>query len=230
MDQLTNGWPVAVDELALFGHSMGGLVVRSGCHYGECEGMSWTHKVRHVFCLGSPHLGAPLEKAVGLATFGLAMLPETRPFARFLNIRSVGIKDLRFGSVVDEDWAGRDLDTYLRDACVETPFLQNATYYFVAATLTPDRNHPISLAFGDLLVRYPSASGHGHRRRLPFGIDHGRHVGGLNHFSLLNHPTVYASIREWLTAPPPAGVAITAEASAATVEASATPTAELTQR
>ena len=51
---------------------------------------------------------------------------------------------------------------------------------------------------GDLLVRLPSASGNGRTRRIPFEIDNGRHLGGLNHFHLLNHPSVYQQIRGWL--------------------------------
>src|SRR5947209_1185851 len=35
LDALHREWPVPVEELTLFGHSMGGLVSRSACHYGE---------------------------------------------------------------------------------------------------------------------------------------------------------------------------------------------------
>jgi hypothetical protein len=54
---------------------------------------------------------------------------------------------------------------------------------------------------GDLLVRYPSASGAGRRRRIPFEIDNGRHLGGATHFHLLNHPAVYEQLRTWLVRP-----------------------------
>jgi hypothetical protein len=49
---------------------------------------------------------------------------------------------------------------------------------------------------GDLLVRVPSASGAGRRRRVPFAEV--RRLGGLTHFDLLNHPAVYDQIRAWL--------------------------------
>src|SRR5204862_448640 len=94
LEETVESWPVPVEEIVLVGHSMGGLVARSACHYGG----DWTQRVRHVFCLGSPHLGAPLEKAANLAAYALARLPETRPLAKVVNGRSVGIKDLRFGS------------------------------------------------------------------------------------------------------------------------------------
>ena len=59
LDELIGTWPVEVDEIALIGHSMGGLVARSACHYAGAG--SWRDRVRHVFTLGSPHKGAPLE-------------------------------------------------------------------------------------------------------------------------------------------------------------------------
>jgi pimeloyl-ACP methyl ester carboxylesterase len=184
----------AVDEIVLVGHSMGGLVARSACHYGRLEGHAWTDAVRHVFCLGSPHLGAPLEKSVNALGWALARLPETRPVARIVNGRSVGIKDLRYGACVEDDWCDCDADELLTDRCHDVPFLPHATFYFVAATL---RGLPGEVV-GDLLVRRPSASGAGRTRRIPFALQDGHHLGGLTHFDLLNHPAVYEQMRGWL--------------------------------
>jgi pimeloyl-ACP methyl ester carboxylesterase len=192
-------WPCDVEEIALVGHSMGGLVARSACRYGEQGGSGWTDLVRHVFCLGTPHLGAPMERAASVAGWALSRIPESRPFADlFFNGRSAGIKDLRYGNCVEEDWAGYDPDEFLRDRCTEVPFLDSATYYFVGATVSR-RPDGLGGLIGDLLVSYPSASGNG-RRRIPFEVEHGRHVGGLHHMQLLRHPSVYAVIREWLDA------------------------------
>jgi pimeloyl-ACP methyl ester carboxylesterase len=198
LERLTASWPAELDELVLIGHSMGGLVARSACHYGDLEGHAWVERVRHVFCLGTPHLGAPLEKAANVAGWTLGRLPETRPFAElFFNGRSAGIKDLRYGSCIEEDWRSCDPDELLRDRCAEVPFLPTATYYFVAATLTR-RPDGLGRLVGDLLVTFPSASGQGRKRRLAFEIENGRHLGGLDHFRLLNHPAVYGQIRDWL--------------------------------
>ena len=42
----------------------------------------------------------------------------------------------------------------------------------------------------------PSAWAHpGRGKRLQFPIEHYHHLGGANHFDLLNHPAIYAQIR-----------------------------------
>jgi pimeloyl-ACP methyl ester carboxylesterase len=202
LDNLVKAWPVAVEEVALVGHSMGGLVARSACHYGAADEAGWTRSVRHVFCLGTPHLGAPMEKAANLAGWALTRLPEMRPFGELVNLRSAGIKDMRFGSCVEPDWCDCDPDEYLRDRCTEVPFLDTATYYFVGATLSRRAEDPLGRIVGDLLVNFPSASGNGRRRRIGFEIDNGRHLGGLTHLALLNHPDVYAQIRDWIERTP----------------------------
>ena len=62
LEELTTAWPVEVAEVALIGHSMGGLVARGACHYAGVGGDGvWRERVRHVFMLASPHRGAPLE-------------------------------------------------------------------------------------------------------------------------------------------------------------------------
>ena len=108
LEELVAAWPVEVERIALVGHSMGGLVARSACQRGTEAGASWVALVKQSVSLGTPHMGAPLEQAVHVLSAGLAALPETRPFASFLRRRSGGIRDLRQGSLVDED--GRDCD------------------------------------------------------------------------------------------------------------------------
>lgn len=199
LEDLVAAWPVPVEELVLIGHSMGGLVARSACHQGHGSGRGWTRSVRHVISLGAPHLGAPLEKATNLAGWALTAVAETRPFAIVLNSRSLGIKDLRYGSLVEEDWQGHDADELLSDRCQSIPLLESADHYFIGATLSQDAEGLIGRLAGDLLVRFGSASGKGRpERTIPFEEDNGRHLGGLNHFDLLNHPLVYEQIRGWL--------------------------------
>jgi pimeloyl-ACP methyl ester carboxylesterase len=199
LDDLAAGWPIRVEEIVLVGHSMGGLVVRSACHYAGQDGRHWANEVRHVFSLGSPHLGADLEKGVNVLSWAFGRLPETRAFGAFLNARSVGIKDLRYGACVDEDWCScEDPDEFLRDRCTEVPFLPDAHYYSIGATLM---DGPVGSALGDLLVRIPSASGRGNGkgRSIPFEVDNGHELTGLTHMDLLNHPAVYEQMRTWIT-------------------------------
>jgi hypothetical protein len=151
--------------------------------------------LRHVVLLGSPHLGAPLEKLVNVGSSALAVAAESRPFAGVLNTRSVGIKDLRFGYVCDEDWQGCDPDELLHCRRQEVPELEGVAHHFVSATLTRHRDHPLGAALGDALVRHPSASGRGIASRLASA----QHFGGLTHFDLLNNPEVYAHLRKCLT-------------------------------
>jgi pimeloyl-ACP methyl ester carboxylesterase len=198
LEHVVRSWPVEVEEVVLVGHSMGGLVARSACHYGAAEEHLWTQRLRHVFCLGTPHLGAPLERAANVFGWALGRLPETRPFAAAVNARSAGIKDMRYGNCVEEDWCDCDPDEFLSDRCQEVPFLPTATYYFIGATLTRSADSRLGSLVGDLLVQFPSASGNGPKRRIPFEIDKGRHLGGLNHLQLLNHPAVYEQIKAWL--------------------------------
>ncbi|HEU0023040.1 MAG TPA: alpha/beta fold hydrolase [Thermoleophilaceae bacterium] len=204
---LVESWPVEVEQIHLIGHSMGGLVSRSACHYGSAEDVEWVSGVRHVVSLGSPHMGAPLEQIVHLASAGLDALPEVRPFGSFLRRRSAGIRDLRHGSLVDEDWRDRDRDALRAAAITEVPLLDGAMHCFVAATVTSSPKHPLGRLVGDVLVLEPSASGRARDRRIPFRAEHGMHVGGTHHLALLNHPEVYGQLRDWLaTEPAAAGV------------------------
>ncbi len=199
LEQAVRAWPVDVHEIALMGHSMGGLVARSACHYGASS--AWASKVRHVFTLGSPHRGAPLELAAYLACSAMRQLPETTAYAMALNRRSAGIKDLGRGYLVDEDWRDNDPEAFLTRTGQEIPFLPTANHYFVAATLTRDANAPLGRVMGDLLVLRASAWAHpGRGHKLRFPVEHYTHLGGAHHFDLLNHPAIYDQVQRWLGA------------------------------
>jgi pimeloyl-ACP methyl ester carboxylesterase len=191
LDELVREWPVEVERITLIGHSMGGLVARSACHRGG----AWTARVRHVISLGAPHAGAPLEQAVHTLSAALHLAPETRPFARFLRRRSAGIRDLRRGSLVDEDWRDQDPDALRARACAEVPLLEGATHCFVSATITNSETHPVGRVLGDLLVLPPSAAG----RRIGLSAEHGLTLGATHHIALLNHPAVGEQLRVWLS-------------------------------
>jgi hypothetical protein len=202
LDELATEWPVQLAEVALIGHSMGGLVARGACHYAAAG--SWRDRVRHVFMLGTPHKGAPLELGANAVCHAAARVPELRPFAAPIRVRSAGVKDLAYGYVVDADWEGHDPDAFWTNTGTVVPFLETATHYFVSASLTREPDAPVGRLLGDLLVLRPSAWSQGGRdERLQFPVQQYAHVGGATHFDLLNHPAVYAQIRHWLSAGTP---------------------------
>ncbi len=200
LSRLAAEWPCQVERVALVGHSMGGLVARSAAHYGSLQDDVWVTKLRHVFCLASPHLGAPLEKAVNVLASVLRRIESAgaQVPAKILNARSAGIKDLRFGYVVDEDWQGRDPDALLDDGRTDVPCVDGATYCWIGATITKDPAHPLGRILGDALVRPASAAGAARdpARHVPFQL--GRMVPGMHHLRVQNHPAVYAVILRWL--------------------------------
>ena len=213
LEELVAHWPVTVEQITLVGHSMGGLVVRSAGQQGAAAGYRWVPAVRHVVCLGTPHLGAPLARGVHATAWLLARFPESRPVARLLGRRSAGVQDLDYGALVEEDWRDVDPDALPRDYCTDVPFLPHANHYFIGATLARQHDGPLAAVVGDLFVPYRSAAGSGDRRRLPFDSGNGRHLAGLHHFDLLNHPAVHDQLCAWLAEPestapagrPPAG-------------------------
>jgi pimeloyl-ACP methyl ester carboxylesterase len=203
LDELVHAWPVRVTEIALVGHSLGGLVARSAAHQADKLGHDWIEPLRHVVGLGAPHLGAPLERFANWGAHRLGRLPETRPFATWLNRRSVGIKDLRYGAVVEEDWLDCDPDELLTDRCTPATLLPGVAYSVASATLSRE---PAGVFAHDLLVQHSSAHGIGKVRSIPFDRERTFHLGGRkHHFDLLADSLVYDQLRRWLAGADGAG-------------------------
>lgn len=192
LDRLHAQWPVPVNEIVLIGHSMGGLVARSTADVGAARGCAWIGVLRQVICLGSPHLGAPLEKAVHLGTHVMKRLSLSRPWARLLDSRSLGIKDLRWGYTQDREWKGRDPDAFWTRDRLQTAPVPGVRYRFLGTSLTRDPEHPVTRLLGDGLVRLPSSLA------LDVAGADGAMRAQLDHMRLLNHPEVYAQIHRWL--------------------------------
>lgn len=203
LSRLVTDASVPIREIVLIGHSMGGLLARSAAHYGRLQGHAWVDRLTHVVCIGSPHTGSFVEKSANVAASVLNAAPfaGTQVPAKILNARSAGIKDLRFGYLVDEDWTRSDPDALLTDDRNDIPLVPAVTYAFIAATYVRDVRHPMGTLLGDLLVRVPSASGQsGDRvRDVPFQI--GCVLNGLSHLALLNHPDVYQQLVRVLRPP-----------------------------
>jgi pimeloyl-ACP methyl ester carboxylesterase len=189
-------WPVPVTQLVLVGHSMGGLVARSACHHAAQSGQDWLKPLTHVVTLGSPHAGAPLERAGSKLDFLLGISPYTAPFARLGLIRSAGIQDLRHGHITAERqppiWP-RHVKLYAMAATKQkSPAVTNSQAALEA----------VQRWLGDGLVPVKSALGLEHKPHLglPLLLPASRRalVHETDHFGLLSSPQVAQQLLKWL--------------------------------
>jgi hypothetical protein len=200
LELLLSRWPHPVERLALLGHSMGGLLARSALHYGMRADHRWPEKATDVVFLGTPHHGAPLERAGHWIDIVLGATRYAAPFARLGKVRSAGITDLRHGNLLDEDWVGRDRFARGVDRRQHLSLPPTVRSYAVAGS-TGLRNGDLKgLILGDGLVPLDSALGRHSdpNRTLNFPEDRQWVAYGVNHLELLSSAPVYAHMRQWL--------------------------------
>ncbi|MBF6620711.1 MAG: hypothetical protein ITG02_10845 [Patulibacter sp.] len=200
LERLSAAWPDGIRDLSLIGHSMGGLVCRSATTVGADSGHRWIGELDHVVLLGSPLLGASLERAAATAASLLDRLPESRFASTLLNLRSDGVLDLRDGTLTDDHHPPRNDPWPWGERGDAVPLLPGVGHHVVAATLArnPEAWWAAKL-IGDLLVTPSSASSAARGvRRLLFEADDVVTLGGLSHFDLLHHPDVARQLRRWL--------------------------------
>jgi pimeloyl-ACP methyl ester carboxylesterase len=178
LDRLARAWPVPIDEIALLGHSMGGLLTRSACHAAEADALEWRSKLHTLISLGTPHLGISRYSA---------------PLARLGKIRSAGVTDLRFGNLLDEHWEGRDRFAMARDPRRALELPANVGCHAIAATRSPEGAAKLR---SDGMVPIDSALGEHLDPALDLGFpDANRWIGfEMDHLDLLDRPEVYARI------------------------------------
>jgi pimeloyl-ACP methyl ester carboxylesterase len=206
IENLLRAWPLPVHELVILAHSMGGLVSRSACRYAQDAGHEWLRYLRKIIFLGTPHDGAPLERGGNWIDVILGASPYTAAFARLGKIRSAGITDLRYGSLLDEDWLDRDrfARAQRKPAIVALP--QEVQCYAIAASIARKSGALSEKILGDGLVQTASALGQHDdpRRRLSFAKTQ-QWVGyRMNHLDLLDRKEVYAKLCQWLAIGPDA--------------------------
>ncbi len=197
LETLLCEWPVPLEELSLLGHSMGGLVARSACHYAEAAGHAWPARLRRLIFLGTPHHGAPLERHGNrLQNFVARLSPYVAPLARLGMLRSAGVTDLRHGSLLDEDWQDGDRFAQAADCRAIVPLPPGVRAYALAATLGHKPRDLDDRWLADGLVPVWSALGEHRDPARDLGIPASRRwVGyGMNHWDLLSSPEVYAEI------------------------------------
>ena len=160
LEALVAAWPVEIEDFVVIGHSMGGLVARSACAYGEEAGHAWRGKLRTLVFLGTPHHGAPLERIGNWVDVILGKAPYVAAFGRLGKIRSAGVTDLRYGNLMDEDWQGRDRFAREPDSRRPVPLPEGVACYAIAATTAKEAGGLKDRLVGDGLVPVASALGH----------------------------------------------------------------------
>jgi hypothetical protein len=200
LEALVAAWPVPVEELAIVAHSMGGLVARSAHHYGTVAGHAWRRRLRKLVFLGTPHHGAALERAGHQLHRLFDQTPFTAPLARLGKIRSAGITDLRHGSLLDEDWDGRDRFAHGEDTRRPVPLPESVDCFAIGATTGRAPSDLRGRLLGDGLVPLSSALGRHHDPQFTLAFPESRQwiACGMSHFDLLSRPQVYERIHAWL--------------------------------
>ena len=117
----------------------------------------------------------------------------TRVVRDLLNTRSAGVKDLRFGNLVDQDWLDYHPDELMRNRRVPIPWLATARHYRIVG-------HALAAAgtLGDGIVRPDSAAGLARGSQPGAPGSEVQVMPGLNHFNLARHPAVYEHIERWV--------------------------------
>ena len=200
MEQLVAQWPRPVERLVIVAHSMGGLLARSALHHAAQAGQRWPQRLDDLVFLGTPHHGAPLERAGNWIDIVLGATPYAAPFARLGKVRSAGITDLRYGNLVDEDWVGRDRFERSADRRQPLPLPDTVRCYAAAASIGRQSGDLKERLLGDGIVPLDSALGrHADPARTLTFAENRQWVGyGMNHLELLNRPDVYARLLQWL--------------------------------
>ncbi len=192
LEALATAWPVPITRLIVVGHSMGGLLTRAAVATAQERGHGWPALLTDVVYLATPHLGSWLEKVANTTSWALRRSRRSAPLGGLLDARSRGVKDLRFGTLVEDGWGRTPIDDLLTGLVPDQPWLEGVTHHLVVGRLRPGERHPLNAVLGDGLVRSASAVGSGRRRRIggcarvvvtPVGASHSR---------LIRHPEVAA--------------------------------------
>ena len=204
LENLIQTWPVPITELVIIGHSMGGLVSRSACDVAKTERHRWLQKLNKLIFLGTPHHGAPLERAGRWLDILLDVSPYSAPFAQLGKVRSAGIKDLRHGTIFGADNM-RPGSAVADDSQAGLP--RGVKCFAIAATKQSKKQAKKQIEAGagsrlpgDGLVPVNSALGVHKERALSLLIPKShQHISyGSDHFDLLSCANVYDQIYRWL--------------------------------
>ena len=202
LEKLIKNYPIEIEELCIIAHSMGGLITHSACHVAQMQDLAWPKLLKQIFLLATPHLGSFLERFANITTNILEKVPNwhTRLVGKVLNLRSAGIKDMRFGYLTEADWRDKDADKLLKNNKTPPKLLENVAYFIVSGRLTLKEKHWLTHLFGDILVTTKSATAHS-KNASEFNFPTQNHVQmpKMYHFQLQNSPKVYEQLTKWLS-------------------------------
>jgi pimeloyl-ACP methyl ester carboxylesterase len=182
-------------------HSMGGLITRSAFEMAKNGGYSWPERIDSLFFLGTPHHGAPMEKAGNWIDTMLESNKYSAPLSRLGKIRSAGITDMRWGNLSHEDWQNRDRFHRKHKPLKHIPLPSDIPCFTVAASKSNEPKLFSDHTLGDGLVTLHSALGE-HRlkdKRLTFQPERSHIVRGISHFALLESQNVYEKLEYWFS-------------------------------
>lgn len=182
-------------------HSMGGLITRSAFAIADKTDAKWTKQIASLFFIGTPHHGAPMEKAGNWIDTMLESNAFSAPLSRLGKIRSAGITDMRWGNLSHEDWKDRDRFHREHKPVHHLPLPDGIPAYTIAASTSNEPKLFADHTLGDGLVTLHSALGE-HRKkekRLAFSPEHSHIVRGTNHFDLLSSDEVYEVLDKWFS-------------------------------
>lgn len=159
LQHLFLAWPTAIDQISVLAHSMGGLVFRSTIQIAEENKLSWRDAIDKIAFLGTPHHGAPLERAGNYVDITLDNSPFIKPLSKIGKIRSAGITDLRYGSISREDWFDKNRFANSSSPRKHVPLPKDVDILAVAASKSPSAGGTKERILGDGLVYVDSALG-----------------------------------------------------------------------
>jgi pimeloyl-ACP methyl ester carboxylesterase len=202
LQRLVEAWPVPIEEVTLLCHSMGGLVARSALAIGFDQHSQWTRLRLRVVFLGTPHHGAPLERAGSWADQLIGISPYSAPFVRLGQLRSAGIQDLRHGNVHDCDWQHGNAHVDRRRPVPLPPSVR--AYAIAASTQETRKDGDDARLRGDGLVPIPSALGDHADPAFALRIPAVRRwvAYGTNHLQLQSSTAVCSRVENWLRTAP----------------------------
>jgi pimeloyl-ACP methyl ester carboxylesterase len=158
-------------ELICIAHSMGGLVLRHAVADAKRRRLRWLRHLHACVYLGTPHLGAPLERIGSFISNRWQALPLLGALAPIAQLRSAGIQDLANGLAI--------------------PFARECEHFFVASTIT-STELPQPKWLGDGLVPASSALAEGSR---PFSAST-LTIPKVGHIALLRDSMVSAVLHD----------------------------------